>query len=280
MPGRWEFPGGKLFGGESPTEALKRELREELGVEVEQATPLIRLHHDYPELSVDLDIFRVGKYRGTPRPLEGQPLAWMPIQKLPDCDLLEADRPIVAALSLPERCWVTPAPAENIDAWLQQIDETIRNGVPMLQCRLPADVDRIGLGGAVRNICREQRVLFIWNGEATEAGLLDADGLHVSARQLMALNARPEFSGWIGASCHSAAEVRHANRLGLDYVFIGTVQPTSSHPDGPVLGWDGFENLVATSNLPAYAIGGMTPGDVARVQSLSGQGIAGIRFLL
>lgn len=280
MPGRWEFPGGKLADGELPINALRRELREELGVDVEQATPLIRLHHDYAQLSVDLDFFRVEKYRGAPRPLEGQPLAWMPIKSLHECDLLEADRPIIAALNLPDRCWITPAPSDDVDAWLGQIGETIRNNVAMLQCRLPGDVDRIGLGLAVHDLCREHGVLFIWNGMATEAEALGADGLHVSARQLMSLDARPPITGWIGASCHTEAEVRQANRLGLDYVFIGTVQATPSHPDGAVLGWGAFEKLVAMSNLPAYAVGGMKDEDIEHVRSLGGQGIAAIRSLM
>ncbi|HET7371043.1 MAG TPA: Nudix family hydrolase [Gammaproteobacteria bacterium] len=278
MPGRWEFPGGKIHNGEAPTEALTRELREEMGIEVEQARALIRLHHDYPALSVDLDIYRVEKYSGEPQPLEDQQLAWARSDALSEWDLLEADRPIVAALQLPDRCWVTPPFGGDAEAWLRQVDATLKSGIPMLQCRLETSATK--LARAVRGRCREQGTIFIWNGEAGTAEMLAADGLHLSARELMALETRPSADGWIGASCHTEGEIRQANRLGLDYIFIGTVQATPSHPGGPTLGWEGFECLAGLSNLPAYAIGGMTVSDVERVQALGGQGIAAIRSLM
>ncbi|HET8552672.1 MAG TPA: Nudix family hydrolase [Gammaproteobacteria bacterium] len=283
MAGGWEFPGGKLLEGEAPALALVRELREELGIEVQGSRPLISLHHDYPELSVDLAIFSVTQFRGEPRALEDQQLAWVPRSELGQWDLLEADRPVVAALQLPDRCLVTPAPDRDVDSYLHNIQSALEGGLPMVQCRLPEanTFDRLALGRAVRELCREHDALFIWNGTAAEAQALDADGLHLNSRRLMALETRPLADcRWVGASCHTADEVQQANRLGLDYIFIGSVQPTPSHPAGPVLGWDGFGRLTALSNLPTYAIGGMTPGDFARVRSLGGQGIASIRNLL
>lgn len=283
MAGRWEFPGGKLLDGEPATHALVRELREELGVEVEETRPLIQLHHDYPELSVDLVIFVVERFHGEPRPLEDQRLAWVPRGELTQWDLLAADRPIVAALRLPDRCLVAPAPERDVKSHLRRIEAALEQGVSMVQCRLPESnaFDRLTLGRAVRDLCRDHGALFVWNGTEAEAGALDAVGLHLSARRLMEMEARPWVADrWVGASCHTEDEVRQANRLGLDYIFIGSVQPTPSHPVGPVLGWDGFERLAAVSNLPAYAIGGMTTEDIARVQALGGQGIAAIRGLV
>ncbi len=101
MAGRWEFPGGKLTVGEDPLTGLKRELAEELGVEVRQARPLIRLRHDYPDRRVLLDVWQVTAYDGEPRALEAQALAWALPDELPRHDLLEADRAIVTALRLP-----------------------------------------------------------------------------------------------------------------------------------------------------------------------------------
>ncbi|HET7306693.1 MAG TPA: Nudix family hydrolase [Gammaproteobacteria bacterium] len=283
MAGRWEFPGGKLLEGEAPALALARELREELGIEVEASRPLIRLHHDYPELSVDLAVFCVTQFQGEPQALEDQQLAWVPRSELQQWDLLEADRPIVAALQLPDRCLVTPAPEADVESYLSGIEAALEQGVSMVQCRLPESnaFDRLALGRAVRDVCRDHDALFVWNGTEAEAGALGADGLHLSARRLTDLNVRPlPFDRWVGASCHTGEEVRQANRLGLDYIFIGSVQATPSHPAGPVLGWDGFERLAAISSLPAYAIGAMMPADIARVRSLGGQGVAGIRNLL
>ena len=64
LAGRWEFPGGKLHEGESPYEALVRELREELGVEVLAGERLMRYPHEYPDRFVWLDMWIVSEWRG------------------------------------------------------------------------------------------------------------------------------------------------------------------------------------------------------------------------
>lgn len=97
--GFWEFPGGKLNPGESPAEALVRELREELGVSVELATPFMAYRHDYPERSVELHVFTVERYTGDPRGVEGQPLRWVSVAEFPTAGLLEADLPIAEELA-------------------------------------------------------------------------------------------------------------------------------------------------------------------------------------
>jgi 8-oxo-dGTP diphosphatase len=101
MAGRWEFPGGKLANGEEPLDGLKRELAEELGVEVREARPLIRLRHEYPDRRVLLDVWQVTAYDGEPKALDAQALAWAHPDELPKHDLIEADRAIVTALRLP-----------------------------------------------------------------------------------------------------------------------------------------------------------------------------------
>ena len=98
MAGRWEFPGGKVAQGESEEAALRRELREELGVEVLDARPMMRLTHRYPDCDVELSMWVVGCYRGEPRPFDGQRLKWVARTQLGGEDILEADRPFVAAL--------------------------------------------------------------------------------------------------------------------------------------------------------------------------------------
>jgi 8-oxo-dGTP diphosphatase len=98
MAGRWEFPGGKVAPGETEEAALARELREELGIECLAARPMMRLRHRYPDREVELSLWVVGRYRGEPRGLDGQRLKWVPRAELQGEDILEADRPFVAAL--------------------------------------------------------------------------------------------------------------------------------------------------------------------------------------
>ena len=103
LAGRWEFPGGKLHEGESPYDALVRELREELGVEVLAATRLMRYPYQYPGRVVWLDMWTVSRWRGEPRGLDGQALKWVEPARLHEEDILEADQPIVAALAAGRR---------------------------------------------------------------------------------------------------------------------------------------------------------------------------------
>ena len=98
LAGGWEFPGGKLEPGEAPFDGLRRELREEIGIEVESATPLVRVRHAYPEREIELDVWTVTGFRGDPVGREGQPLRWCPGGELGAAGLLPADLPVIDAL--------------------------------------------------------------------------------------------------------------------------------------------------------------------------------------
>ena len=74
--GYWEFPGGKIEQGESPAQALVRELEEELGVHVTVARAWLTQQHVYPHAHVELQFFRVTAWEGEVAPREGQEVAW------------------------------------------------------------------------------------------------------------------------------------------------------------------------------------------------------------
>jgi 8-oxo-dGTP diphosphatase len=98
LAGAWEFPGGKLQPGETRFAALKRELDEELGIEVTSAEPLLEIVHEYPDKRVRLDVWRVLAYRGEVAAREAQRLDWVAVEMLAALPLLAADLPIIAAL--------------------------------------------------------------------------------------------------------------------------------------------------------------------------------------
>jgi 8-oxo-dGTP diphosphatase len=100
MAGWWEFPGGKVAEGESDSDALLRELREELGVEVRPEFEVARLQHEYPDRVVDLVLWRSRLLDGVPRGLDGQALKWVECRSLGNERLLPADAPFVTALQL------------------------------------------------------------------------------------------------------------------------------------------------------------------------------------
>ena len=96
--GMWEFPGGKIGDGESPEQALARELAEELGIEMGAVERFMHLEHDYPDRSVSIHFFLVSGWKNDPAGLEGQALCWVSPASLGDHDLLPADVPVIEAL--------------------------------------------------------------------------------------------------------------------------------------------------------------------------------------
>jgi mutator protein MutT len=98
LAGSWEFPGGKREPGESPLDALARELHEELGIDVLHAEPLIRVPWHYGERELLLDAWRIDRWKGLPQSLEGQALEWAQAGQVDPAILVPADRPILQAL--------------------------------------------------------------------------------------------------------------------------------------------------------------------------------------
>ncbi|MBQ4566636.1 MAG: (deoxy)nucleoside triphosphate pyrophosphohydrolase [Desulfovibrio sp.] len=98
--GWWEFPGGKLEGGESPAAALGRELREELGITVRQASFWQIVEHVYAErgFAVRLHFFHVTAFEGEPRPAEGQAVRWVSPAEARELGFLPADADILRQL--------------------------------------------------------------------------------------------------------------------------------------------------------------------------------------
>jgi 8-oxo-dGTP diphosphatase len=121
FPGAWEFPGGKLMPGEARFAGLARELEEELGINVEAARPLILYTHRYPELQVNLDVWRVIRWGGHLHGREGQAFAWHHPEDLAGIDLLSADAPIIDAIQLPPVIFVTPPETATMKrlGWMQ-----------------------------------------------------------------------------------------------------------------------------------------------------------------
>ena len=100
MAGLWEFPGGKVEDGERPEQTLIRELKEELGILVNEAclAPLTFASHSYPDFHLLMPLFVCRRWEGTPMALEGQQLAWVRVNRLRDYPMPPADEPLVSHL--------------------------------------------------------------------------------------------------------------------------------------------------------------------------------------
>ena len=99
----WEFPGGKVEAGETGYQALCRELREEVGIKVQDAKSYPEIFYDYQTVQVILHPWRVGQYEGIPCGLEGQKILWVKPEELRGYTLPSANYAIVDLLQSMEK---------------------------------------------------------------------------------------------------------------------------------------------------------------------------------
>jgi 8-oxo-dGTP diphosphatase len=279
--GYWEFPGGKIEAGETPHDALIRELAEELGIRVESATPWLVREFIYEHAHVRLHFFRVSGWQGELRALQHDALAWQTPGAVEVSPLLPANTPILAALCLPNFYAITQAGGTGgmgIPAQIEALRKALDRGVRLVQVREPqldaAQIDTL-LAQAVA-LCHQYGARLLVNGDARLARECGADGLHLPARQLLALPRRPDFP-LVAGSCHNATELAQAARLGLDFVVLGPLRETASHPGRPGIGWENSRALLQDCPLPTYLLGGLTQDDMLPAQKNGAQGIAAIR---
>lgn len=281
--GLWEFPGGKLEAGETAVQALQRELAEELGIQVQDAEPLIRVPWSYPDKAVVLDVWRVRRFSGTPEGREGQSLRWVSEMELAELAFPAANQPIVAAASLPDLYLITPEPTAGTEEFLASLDRAVAAGIRLIQLRARSlsPAAYADLAKSVVEHLRDAPIRLLVNADPSLARELGV-GLHLSAERLNGLcGVRPQLASgqWLAASCHSVRELGQAVDAGVDFAVVGPVQQTRSHPGADGIGFRHLRAMLWDVPLPVFALGGMTLVDRATALQHGAQGIAAIRGL-
>lgn len=276
-PGYWEFPGGKIEPGESAEQALRRELHEELGIEIGALYPWLTRIYAYPSRSVELNFFRMHSWRGELHGRENQQLCWQRPQSPTVKPMLPPNAPILRALALPDMMAIS-ATGADIAAFWPRYRAALERGVRLIQLRektLDVPAWKSFAATAVE-IAVAYGATVILNGDIELARTLRAAGVQLTSGQLATLERRPDIE-WVGASCHNADELRRAIDLDLDYALLSPVLPTKTHPDAAALGWGQFAALCASSPIPIFALGGMRPDLQETAWSHGAHGIAMMR---
>ncbi len=278
--GLWEFPGGKVELGESVEQALVRELKEELDISVQTLAPLIKINHQYTDLKVLLDVWAVTDFSGEPNGYEGQAIKWVSPEQLSDFDFPEANLPIIAAAQLPSDYAILNGVEESI--LLENLNTMLNNDIKLIQARIKSmsAASVMHFFKAAMPLCKAKGASLLINSAVTNSEKIDADGIHLTSKDLLALQRRPDGYAWVAASCHNQNQLQHAEKIGADFVVLAPVLATQTHPDTKPLGWDNFKVLTASVNLPVYALGGLSQAEKPMAKVLGAQGIAGISTFL
>lgn len=264
--GLWEFPGGKREPGEAPDAAIRRELQEELGIAVGASVRLMHIHEARPGRPLLLRVMRVLSATGAPRALEHEALAFVFPNELGTLDLAPADRIIARRLASPRRLAITPGPERwSPDEWLVHLDAAIQRGFDRLHLRGGAArwADSLPLAERIAARVAETGMPLAVHDDPALALHLGAATLHLSSAlaERLVIDAGMRACWTIGLSVHADTDPDLAQRLSPDYVLVGNVAETASHPGRPGIGWHGFRLIADRFDAPAYAIGGLGPDD-------------------
>ena len=278
----WEFPGGKVENNETVINALKRELFEEIGITLVQASPLIQIHHDYEDKSVLLDVWLVDMFDGQAFGKEGQKTCWVKKDDLSLYEFPAANLPILKAIELPDRYMITGKFKDEKEL-LTRIQSSLERNIKLIQFRTQGLTEEMYFDYAnkIYQLCEKLGAKLLLNTSVENYKKYEADkfshGLHLNAKEIGFFTAG-EFSPelLISTSTHNHDELKLAEKNKIDLVMLSPVNETMSHPDVIPLGWKKFKQIVEKTNIPVYALGGMTEEKLNKAKINGAQGIAAI----
>lgn len=263
-----EFPGGKIEEGETPEQACRREVYEEVGIGLKEWHQFDVIRHEYEDIIVTLHLL----HAYVPDELLNlihQPWSWFSRDQLADLNFPKANSTIIERL-----IW------SHLIKISDQVDELPKTNSQMYLRIETKDIER--LQQQLIKLSEQQLLKLIVNVDVWQQlnTVLQEKikTVHLKQSQLMQLKKGDlVVAKRYIAACHDAVSVQHAHQIGCDAIFLSPVNPTATHPNSKVLGWDGFAALAQKSDIPVFALGGVAPADLEQAQKHNAYGLAGIR---
>lgn len=263
-----EFPGGKIEEGETPEQACRREVYEEVGIGLKEWHQFDVIRHEYEDIIVTLHLL----HAYVPDELLNlihQPWSWFSRDQLADLNFPKANSTIIERL-----IW------SHLIKISDQVDELPKTNSQMYLRIESKDIEK--LQQQLIKLSEQQLLKLIVNVDVWQQlnTVLQEKikTVHLKQSQLMQLKKGDlVVAKRYIAACHDAVSVQHAHQIGCDAIFLSPVNPTATHPNSKVLGWDGFAALAQKSDIPVFALGGVAPADLEQAQKHNAYGLAGIR---
>jgi 8-oxo-dGTP diphosphatase len=273
--GYWEFPGGKLEPGETPRDALGRELAEELGIDVRRAAPWLVQRYRYPHAHVELHFFRVLEWTGEPVGHDGQAFEWQVPGRFDVAPLLPANTMVLRALMLPRVYGITMADELGDAELLARAEIALERGLRLIQLRektSPVERQR-ALAEKLVALARRRgaKVCSTVTSHPREPG----DATACISRH--ARCARRHRARAIFFARHRATRAQRSNARASSDSTSRCSARSSRHPrirarrrsDGT-----DFAAIVAGTTLPVFALGGLGAADLDEAVAHGAHGIA------
>ncbi|NDG88162.1 MAG: bifunctional MutT family pyrophosphohydrolase/thiamine phosphate synthase, partial [Gammaproteobacteria bacterium] len=203
-----------------------------------------------------------------------------PLSELDQYPFPEANLAIIHALKLPSYYAIMNLSSGGDRSLDERLEALAISGIDLVRLR-PLECDAADYHRhAVRlaRLAERLNIRLLVSGEPSFLDQIGAAGLHLRSDQLSSFTSRPIPSDrWLAASCHDSGELQLAAALGVDFVVLGPVQSTESHPGAMTLGWPRFQSLVEEVSLPVYALGGLDRSHLDWARHHGAHGVAAIR---
>lgn len=276
MGGFWELPGGKIKAHETPEQAITRELKEELGIQVNQLSLHQTMVHEYEDRTVQLSIYNINKYQNTPLSVEDQAISWVGVNELNNHKLLPTMKAFIDSITLPDKYWITPSTNHQSDGWIEKFNQKLTQDITLIQLRSKAKLNKNFIQ-QLHKKCKKNHIKLLLNTVNKTFDEPYCDGWHITTTEMLKLSKRPYTDNkLLSASTHNLTQALQAQKIAVDFIVISPVQATQTHPDTLPLGWNSAKEVVDKLNIPVYFLGGMALKDLEKTQQLGAQGIAGV----
>lgn len=263
-----EFPGGKVEAGELPIEACRREICEEVGLNLTSWQKFDLIRHEYDDVIVQLHFFMTQVSTEECQQIDA-PWQWIARDQLLDLNFPKANTAIVKRLYW-QRFIKISHDLSNLNYlsddrllyW--RMDSSEFSHEKFSKCSIEK------LSKLIVNVD-------IWNklGDLQQNAI---QTIHLKQEQLLKLNHNDlNLTKRYIAACHSLDALKHAEQIGCDAVFLSPVFNTETHPDAEGLGWGNFAKMAVQVNMVIFALGGVSPELLTDAQKHHAYGVAGIR---